>query len=335
MVRMGKLSPEMLKKIVFANVGAEDPRVVVGPKVGEDAAVIDFGDKYLVTHVDPITGAIKNIGWLSVNVIANDIATRGVRPRWMLVAMLLPQDMELDEIRRIMEQINEAAKEIGMAIVGGHTEFTSGISRPILVTAAFGETEDKKVINTGGAKVGDSIIVTKGAAIEGTAILSNELEDVLREKVDEDIIKSAKKFFKMISVVKEALTAVEVGGVHAMHDVTEGGVATGLQELAYASKVGINVDEEKIPVYAETRAICEALRIDPLKIIGSGMLIISAEAKSAEEIVKTLKGAGIQATIIGKVVKEEEGAYISRKDGSKLDLTKPIEEELWRYIQLK
>jgi len=335
MVRAGKLSPETLKKIIFSNLGVTDPRVIIGPQVGEDAAVIDFGDRFLITHADPITGAIENIGWLSVNIIANDIATRGARPRWILVVMLLPQSIELSQIKRIMEQINEAATSLDIAVVGGHTEITLDIDRPILITTAFGETNGKMVINTNGAKVGDAIIVTKGVAIEGTAILSTEMADSLKGKVDEETIRKAQRFVRMISVVKDAMIAAEVGGVHAMHDVTEGGIATGLQEVAWASKVGIRVDEKNIPVFEETKKICDALGIDPLKTISSGMLIIAADAKKANEIVEALKKASIQGKIIGEVVKKDEGAYIQRKDGGKLDLSKPLEEELWKCLKLK
>lgn len=335
MVHAGKLSPETLKKIIFSNLGVTDPRVIIGPQVGEDAAVIDFGDRFLITHADPITGAIENIGWLSVNIIANDIATRGARPRWLLVVMLLPQSIKLSQIKQIMEQINEAATSLDMAIVGGHTEITLDIDRPILITTAFGETNGKMVINTNGAKVGDAIIVTKGIAIEGTAILSTEMADSLKGKVDKETIRKAQRFVRMISVVKDAMTATEVGGVHAMHDATEGGIATGLQEVAAASKVGIRVNEKNIPIFEETKKICNALEIDPLKTISSGMLIIAADAKKANEIVEALKKAGVQGKIVGEVVKKDEGAYILRKDGSKLDLSKPLEEELWKCLKFK
>jgi len=249
--------------------------------------------------------------------------------------MLLPQSIELSQIKRIMEQINEAATSLDIAVVGGHTEITLDIDRPILITTAFGETNGKMVINTNGAKVGDAIIVTKGVAIEGTAILSTEMADSLKGKVDEETIRKAQRFVRMISVVKDAMIAAEVGGVHAMHDVTEGGIATGLQEVAWASKVGIRVDEKNIPVFEETKKICDALGIDPLKTISSGMLIIAADAKKANEIVEALKKASIQGKIIGEVVKKDEGAYIQRKDGSKLDLSKPLEEELWKCLKLK
>ncbi len=329
---VGKLDPALLKQVVFGCLGSPDPRVIVGPKIGEDAAIIDFKDRALVVHSDPITGAIENIGWLAVNVCANDIATRGVRPLWVLVVMLLPQNVSSAQLKQITSQIDEAAKELGIAVIGGHSEFTPSIKRPILVATAIGEAEKGRFVSSSGAKIGDRIIVTKGTAIEGTAILSTELAELLETKVDRAVVRRAQKFVRMISVVEDALTATEVGGVHAMHDATEGGIAGGLQEIAWASNVGVVAHEERIPIYEETRAVCNALDVDPLKTISSGALIISAHPEKAEEIVAALKKKGIQASVIGKTVDKKERSYILRRDGTKLDLSKPIKEELWSAL---
>ena len=330
---VGKLDPATLRQLIFSNLGRQDPRVILGPNIGEDATVIDFGDRALVIHSDPITGAVENIGWHAVNVCANDIATRGVRPLWILTVLLLPEGVNADKLKRIAVQIDEAAKELGVAVVGGHSEVTSGIDRPILITTALGETPKEKFVRTSGAQVGDSIIVTKGAAIEGTSILSNELESFLQTKIDKQTIIRAKRFIKKISVVKEALTAVEVGGVHAMHDATEGGIAVGLQEIAWASNIGVIAYEKKIPIYKETEAICQALKIDPLKTMSSGALIIAAHPEKTVKILAALKDQGIRAAIIGKVVDKKEGMHVIRKDGTKLDLSKPVKEELWKALK--
>ena len=330
---VGKLDPNLLKQMVFGCLGSPDPRVIVGPKIGEDAAVIDLKDRVLVIHSDPITGAVENIGWLAVNICANDIATRGVRPLWILVVMLLPQDINSAQLKQITRQIDEAAKELGIAVVGGHSEVTPSIDRPILVATAIGEAEKGRFVSSSGAKIGDRIIVTKGAAIEGTAILSTEMAEALQRRVGRSLVQRAQKLIKRIGVVKEALAAMKVGGVHAMHDATEGGIAGGLQEVAWASSVGIIAYEESIPVYEETKAICKALNIDPLKTISSGALIISAHPEKAEEIAAVLHKRGIQASIIGEVVDEKEGSYVLRRDGTKLDLSKPVKEELWGALE--
>jgi len=329
----GKLDPAMLKQLVFSHLGSHNPRVVLGPSVGEDASVIDFGDKALVVHSDPVTGAVENIGWLAVNVCANDIATRGVRPLWMLVVLLLPKNMSSARLKKITSQIDEAARKLDVAVVGGHTEVTPGIDRPIIITTALGEASKKQFVRTSGARIGDSIMVTKGLAIEGTAILAQELASFLRTKLSQETLNRARQFVKKTSVVKDALTAVEVGGVHAMHDATEGGIAGGLQEIAWASNVGLVAYEAKIPITNETETICRTLDIDPLKTIGSGALLISCESKSAKKITAALEKRGIKASIIGKIINEKEGAYIIRKNGAKLDLSKPVKEELWKALK--
>jgi len=332
---VGKLEPDMLKQFVFSCLGAANSRVILGPRIGEDASVIDFKDKVLVVHSDPITGAVEDIGWLAVNIVANDIATRGVKPLWMLIVLLLPNNIDSAKLKHITQQIDEAAKELGIAIVGGHSEVTPSIKRPIIVATAMGEAEKDKLVQSSGAKVGDHVIVTKGAAIEGTAILSRELAEPLQRKINSRIIKNAQRFIRNVSVVEDALTAVKVGGVHAMHDATEGGVAAGLQEIAWASDVGIVAYEKKISVYEETKLICQALKIDPLRTIGSGALIISAHPKKAKEIVAALREKGISASIVGETVDKSKGSNILRKNGTMLDLTEPVKEELWRVLSKK
>jgi thiamin-phosphate kinase len=333
LLSVGKLEPEVLRRFVFSRLGVANSRVILGPTIGEDASVIDFEDKVLVVHSDPITGAVENIGWLAVNIAANDIATRGVKPRWVLIVLLLPSNMSLTQLKRITQQIDKAAKELGIAIVGGHSEVTPGIQRPIIIATAMGETEKNNLVRSDGAKIGDHVIITKGVAIEGTAILSTELAEQVKKKIDPKLVENAQRFIEKISVVKDALTAVDAGGVHAMHDVTEGGVAAGLQEIAWASDVGIVTYEEKIPIYRETELICQALKIDPLKTIGSGALIISAHSAKAKEIVASLRKKGISASVVGEVVEKNKGLYILRKNGTKLDLSEPVKEELWRALR--
>jgi len=330
---VGKLEPSILEQLVFSCLGSSDHRVIVGPKIGEDAAVIDFKDRVLVVHSDPITGAIENIGWLAINVCTNDIATRGIRPQWVLIVMLLPQNFDPDQLKKITRQMDKAAKELDVAIIGGHTEVTSSVNRPIIVATAIGEAKKERFVRTSGAEIGDSIIVTKGAAIEGTAILSTEMDKFLHLKVDKRLIQRARKFIRMTSVLEDALTAIKIGEIHGMHDATEGGVAGALQEVAWASNIGIIAHEEKIPIYKETEAICKALNIDPLKTISSGTLIIFCHPKKAEKIANALRRKNIQASIVGEALKKEKGCYILRRDGSRLDLSIPVKEELWQLLE--
>ena len=329
----GKLHPALLRKIVLSRLGTDDSRVLLGPHIGEDASLIDFGQKTLVVHSDPITGAVENLGWLAVNVCANDIATRGVRPLWLLIVILLPESTTAAQLKSLTIQIDEAAKKLRVAVVGGHSEITQSVKQPVVITTAIGEARKGKFLKTSGAKAGDQIIVTKGVAIEGTAILASELTKQLKGKIKKEVLEGAKQFIRKTSVVEDALTAVEAGEVHAMHDATEGGVAGGLQEIVWASNIGLVAYEKKILISKETEAICKALNIDPLRTISSGALIISARPKSATRIVKALEEKGIKASIIGKTTNKKDGAFIVRKDGTKLDLSTPVKEELWQALK--
>jgi len=314
----GKLPPEILKKYILSRVGVVDPSVIVGPSIGEDAAVIDIGDsKVLVAHVDPITGAVEFLGWLAVHIACNDVAVRGVRPRWLLPVLYLPENADLDLIDKITTQIDTAAKEVNAMVVGGHSEFTSGLTRPLISMTALGITEKGRYVTTSGARVGDVVLMTKTVGVEGTAILSTDFRDaLLRAGVPEDVIERGREFLKMISVVKEALILSDVGIPTSMHDPTEGGLIGGLVEIAYASNKTLEVWEGKIPIAEETALMTKALGLDPLRLISSGVLVATVPQERVEEAIKLLNQYGIKATVIGRV-NEYSGHYvvIRREDG--------------------
>ncbi|MEM1538167.1 MAG: AIR synthase family protein [Candidatus Nezhaarchaeales archaeon] len=329
----GKLHPDVLEKLVFTRLGVKDPRVLVGPKLGEDAAVIDMGDRVLVIHVDPITGAVKNVGWLAVNVSVNDVASRGAKPLWILISLFLREGASLEEAEAITTQINEAALQLGVSVVGGHTEVTPGLTRPIIVSVAVGEAPKNAYVTSSGARPGDAIVVTKGAAIEGTGILAYEFERELTVRLGEDVIERAKRYITMISVLKDAQIAISVRGVTAMHDATEGGVLGAIQEVAWASKVGVKVYEDRIPISPETKAICSLLGIDPLRTISSGTLIITVKPGKTEELVKQLNVNDVKASVVGEVTEPREGIKLYKSDGSVEDLLTPIREQLWTVME--
>ncbi len=333
----GKIPPETLKNIVFKNLGVSNPRVLLGPGIGEDAAVIELERKVIVVATDPITGAIEDIGWLSVHINANDIACHGAKPTWFLSTILLPEDSDEKILEKIVVQMDKAAKELEVTIVGGHTEVTPGLKRPIVTGFMIGEVEKGKFITSSGASPGDKIILTKGVAIEGTAIIAAEREKELLNILDKNLVEKAKQYKWKISVVKDALTAVEVGGVTAMHDPTEGGVLGGLHEIADASKVGFAIQEEKIKkmISKETRKICETLQIDPLCLIGSGALLITAKPEKAEQIVNTLNDKGIFAEIIGHILDNPKRRIFFRKDGKTKKAQRPMQDSLWEALSKK
>ena len=301
---VGKLPQPDLVSLLSRTLGKPDPRVIFGPGLGRDAAVIDFGDRYLVAKTDPITFATDEIGWYVVNVNANDVACLGAQPRWMIATLLLPEGMtDHALVDRIFEQLHSASYAIGVTVVGGHTEITYGLERPIVVGAMFGEVAPERLVRSDGARPGDALILTKGICVEGTAILAREAAGQLQGKVDAMLLERAAQFLHDpgISVVRDATIAAAAGEVHAMHDPTEGGVATGIHEMTQAAGVGAIVESKSLPIYPETRALCEALHLDPLGLIASGALLAAVAADSAPGIVQALEREGIPATIIGRL----------------------------------
>ncbi len=328
----GKVPTEVLEEIVFKNLGAKREDVVLTPSVGEDAAIVRARNTILAISSDPITGAEEWLGWLAVHVSANDIATRGIQPRWFNSIILLPENSTTKLIEKICTQMDKAARQLNIAITGGHCEITMGIEHPIVAGCAIGVAENGRYVTSSGAKVGDRIILTKGTGIEGTAILASDRKQELLKIFDENLVKKAENFFEKISVVKDALTAFRTGGVSAMHDPTEGGVAGGLHELADAANVGFQVYEERILIPEETRKICAYFKIDPLQLISSGSLLIVAEEEKTDEIIRSLSRNDIQASLIGEVTEAALGRNLITKTGEKTELTRPVSDHLWTAL---
>jgi len=325
----GKVPIEVLQKIVFKCLGTKRNDVVLGPSIGEDAAIVKVGKEVLAISADPITGAEEWLGWLAVNVSANDVATRGVQPHWFTSCILLPESSGEELVEKICRQMDKAAQQLDVAIIGGHCEITPGLGHPIVTGCSIGIAKNGKYVTSSGAKAGNMIILTKGTGIEGTAILASDRRKELLKIFDESLLRKAENFFTKISVVKDALTAFQTGGVSAMHDPTEGGVAGGLHELADASKVGFQVYEEKILIPDETRKVCAHFRIDPLQLISSGSLLIVAEEEKAQGIVSKLSQNGITASIIGEVTKPKLGRKMVTKTGEQTELVRPVSDHLW------
>jgi hydrogenase expression/formation protein HypE len=328
----GKIPIDILKEVVFKNLGAERKEVVLGPAAGVDGAVIDAGSRSLIVSMDPITGAIDQIGWLAVNVNANDIATFGVEPAFLFSCILLPENADRKMVETISAQMNAAAKDLGIVIVGGHCESTPRLTNPIVVGCMLGLTAKGHYVTAAGAKPGDKMILTKGAGIEGTAILASDRETQLKKIMNDELLQEAKSFYKQISIVKDALTAYKTGGVHAMHDPTEGGVVGGIHEMADASNLGAKVFEGKIPVHPNTAKICEYFQIDPFQLIGSGALLISAHAKNANAIIRNLKKQKIQAVVIGEFLENPKQRLLVQKNGETKALPRPASDHLWTAL---
>jgi hydrogenase maturation factor len=315
---VGKLPFKTLERLLKRNK-IKDPRVIVGPGIGEDAAVIDTGgSRYLIAKTDPITFTADQIGWYAVHINANDIATKGARPLWYLATLLLPEELTTDDLaERIFQDTLKACKSIGVSLVGGHTEITTGLSRPIVVGQMLGEVDKTRLIRTDGARKGDVIVLTKGIAIEGTAVVAREREAEMLQILGERTLARCRRFMHRpgISVLKEALTASQYGSVNAMHDPTEGGLATALHEVAWAARVGLLIRAEAVPVFPETQAICNHYQLDPMGLIASGALLIVAAADQVKNLLSRLREERIPATIIGEVTDKSKGVKLLTAEG--------------------
>ena len=325
----GKIPINLLTEVVFKNLGAKRKEVVLGPTAGFDGSVLDVGNKSLIVSMDPITGAVERIGWSAVNVNANDIATFGVEPIFLVSCIMLPEGAERSTVETITRQMDAAAKDLGIAIVGGHCESTPGLTNPIVVGCIMGLTDRGNYITAGGAKPGDRLILTKSAGIEGTAILASDREQQLAKILGTEMLDNAKKFYSQISIVKDALTAFKTGGVHAMHDPTEGGILGGIHEMADASNIGVRVYQDKIMVEPETAKICRYFEIDPLQLIGSGALLIAAEPKKTNEIVESLNNNRIYAAEIGEFGGTPNKRLLIKRDQTAQELPRPTSDMLW------
>lgn len=316
----GKLPLPLLERLL-QRFAPDDPRIVVGPRAGEDAAVFDFGDRYLVAKTDPITFAASEIGWYAVNVNANDIAVMGAVPRWFLATVLLPAGQATAGLAEaIFAQIHAACAALGVSLAGGHTEITVNLDRPIISGTMLGEVAPDRLITTAGAQVGDAVLLVKPAPIEGAALIALERVAALRERgYSLAFIERVQSFLHVpgISVVAPARLALATAPVHAMHDPTEGGVLTGLLEIARAARVGLTIHLDAMPLVPEGVVLCREFGLDPLGVIASGSILMTAAEADAARLTEALATAGYPAAIIGRVTPEEDGLTALR-DGQRV-----------------
>jgi hydrogenase maturation factor len=330
----GKLPMEFLQQLL-GSYACTDPRLICGPRVGEDVAVVDMGDRYLVVKTDPITFATDQIGWYAVHVNANDIATSGARPLWMLNTVLLPERGTTPElVRSIFQQLQEACAELGIVLVGGHTEVTWGLERPIVVGVLIGEVAREDLLTTAGARVGDVVMLAKGYPIEATAIIARErATDLATRGYDAPTIARCQNYLYEpgISVVRAAGIAAKHPGVHAMHDPTEGGLATGLHELAHAAGTGLELDAARLPLLADGQRLCQEYGLDPLGAIASGALIVAVAAEHAAALQCLYQSVGIPCAPIARLLPAAEGVTMLQ-DGERRPLPRFDADEITRIF---
>lgn len=301
----GKLPPDLLERIL-GQIPQNDDRLLIGPRVGEDAAIIDMGDRLLVAKADPVTFATDAIGYYAVNVNANDIAAMGGTPRWFLATLLLPETQTTAAlVESIFAQLRDACASLNITLAGGHTEITVDLNRPILSGHMLGEVSRDQLVTSAGAQVGDTVLLTKGFPVEGISIIARECAGpLLAQGMSRADIETWQQylFSPGISVVRDARVLQQAVDVHAMHDPTEGGVATGIHELAHASGVGVHIDADHLPLLDAGAQLCACFGLDPLGTIASGGLLAAVPAVQTEMAIDACRDAGIDCHAIGAIV---------------------------------
>lgn len=327
MLKTGKLDIDTLKGLLEKNT-ILDSQVVVGPKIGEDAAVIDLRDKtdrYWVVSSDPVTFTTEEVGYYGVVVNLNDLATMGAIPKWFLATLLFPEGSNLRIIEKVFRQIHQACRRFGISFIGGHTEITPGIKKMILSGHMIGEVKKDKLVTTSGARAGDLLLLVKGVCIEGTSIIAREKgAELLKRGISSSLIRKAKRFIfnPGIDVLRSAQIACKGASVHSMHDPTEGGLINGLIEMAWASEKEIEVDLNKILIYKESCILCQEFGLNPLGVIASGALLLAISPLDLSGIKRAFRKVSIPFQVIGRIKKGP--TRVIRTDGKGREELKPF-----------
>ena len=331
MLKVGKLDNKLLSEAVINKIKCKRPEVLVHAGVGEDCATIDFGQYECVMSTDPITASVRDIGRLCIHISANDIASNGIEPIGILLAVMLPEGTTEADITHIMEQAAEAAAECNIEIIGGHTEITKAVNRPVIVSTAIGRGIAKQSASATKIKPGDAIIMTKTAGIEGTGIIARDYENELAGILNREEMEHAKSLLSAVSVVKEGIIAGGIG-THGMHDITEGGVLGAIWEMCSIAGAGAHIDAQKIPKDPVSEKICAHFGIDILRLISSGSMLIIAASDKKDEIIGELCAQGVPATEIGKILPKGEGLCIF-KAGKATKIDPPAADELYKIVK--
>lgn len=330
---IGKLPGELLANLLTSHP-VDDPAVIVGPGIGMDAAAVDVGTELLVVKSDPITFAKDRAPLYLVNVNANDLACMGATPRWMLVTALLPEG-KTDEalVRNLFAELNAACRDRGISLIGGHTEVTAGLDRTILVGNLLGTVTPDRLLRPGGSRPGDRILISRPVAIEGTALLACDAREHLEPLVGSALLDRAAAFLEdpSISVRYDAAALLATGVVTALHDPTEGGLATGVRELAMSAKAGAVISRSNVPVMPETAAIAKALNLDPLGMLASGSLLATVPPDKMDVIERACRESEIPFAWIGKITAPERGIVL-RVGNQEIDLPAFSTDEVARAL---
>ncbi|MDQ6674232.1 MAG: AIR synthase family protein [Chloroflexota bacterium] len=326
----GKLPAELLGRLVLGRLGIRRSETLVHASLGIDAAAIAVdADWACVLTTDPITTAALGGGSLAVHVVCNDLAVMGAEPVGVLATLLFPDGVTPSAIAQLSREIDATARELNVEVLGGHTEVAPVVSAPLVVMTGVGKARRDRLLTAGGARPGDALVLTKAAGLEGSYILASDLRDELIGRVPDVLLDQARGYATELSVVTEARAALDLGAT-AMHDPTEGGIVGATWEMAEASGCGFRLDVERIVVRPPTRAICDALGADPLRLIASGALLVACGDGPA--MVGGLTRHGIPATEIGRMT-ESPRRDLAHLDGRLEPVHSPGRDELYRVIE--
>ncbi|WP_422486113.1 AIR synthase family protein [Gudongella sp. DL1XJH-153] len=329
-MEIGKVPNELLEKIVFNNISLQRDEVLVRASIGEDTGVMDLGGDLCVVSTDPITGATKALGALAVHVSCNDAATKGAEPVALLLTILCPDGTGEKELEEVMKEAGEAAAEVNVEIIGGHTEITDAVTRMVLSTTVIARMKREHLYTYESIKLGDKVVISKWIGLEGTHILASELRGKLGDKFSQDEIQEAIDLGRHLSVVKEGIFAKK-HGVKYMHDITEGGIYGAIWETGKAIGKGIDLFEDQLPVQDITKRICDHLGVDVRKLISSGSMIMVVPDESADNLIQGLDGLGVPSTLIAEVT---EAGIFSVKNGDRKEIKSPGTDELYRALEI-
>ncbi|MEG0962206.1 MAG: AIR synthase family protein [Lachnospiraceae bacterium] len=327
-MKVGKIPESVLKRSVFKQIHTKREEVLLGAGVGEDCAAVHLKeDEMFVISTDPITGTATDIGNLAIHITLNDLASAGAEPVGVMLTILLPEHAYESDLKEMMSQIELACAKANVQIMGGHTEVTKAVCQPVINVCGVGKAKAGSLVSTAGAKVGDDIVITKWIGLEGSSIIAKEKEEELQTRYPQQLIKTAKEFDQYLSVLPEAATAVR-SGVHAMHDVTEGGIFGALWEMAEASGVGLEIELKKIPIRQETIEVCEFYGINPYELISSGSMLMAVP--DGNTLVRELAKEGIHSAVVGKAVAGNDRVLWNEEERRFLE--PPKTDELYKVL---
>jgi hydrogenase maturation factor len=336
--RTGKATPELFERVILRRLGSRDPDVLVGPRHGVDVGVVRVADGVaMALTADPVfvvpAYGWERAAWFAVHILASDAATSGLPLRWMAVDLNLPPEVTDEDLTSLWDAFHRACEGIGVAVVTGHTARYDGCAWPMVGGAVcMASGPEDRYVTPEMARVGDRVVVTKGAAIEATALFAATFPERLARGVGADMVERADALFEQMTVVPEATVARRFGlrddGVTSMHDATEGGVLGGLAEVAAASGVGMRIDLASIPVRPEVAAVCEHVGMDPYAAISEGTLIATVIPARAEAFLSALADAGIEAADVGGVTDLSAGRVLVTDEGE-IPLEHPGLDPFW------